>query len=85
MAFHPAGVVLDPWRFVAVVMQKTYAVSRIAIVPLVVRDDAELVEANSKLGLISALAGALAFGPLAGVSKLSPALGLAIGAAGFGG
>lgn len=53
MAFHTDDVVLYPLLFVALVMQKTYAVSRIAIVPLVVRDNAELVEANSSFaGLI---------------------------------
>ena len=43
--------------FVALVLQKTYAVSKSALVPAVVRSDRELVEANSKLGLIAGLAG----------------------------
>lgn len=80
MAFHTDDVVLYPLLFIALVMQKTYAVSKIAVVPLVVRNAEELVEANSKLGLISALAGAVAFAPLAGIGHLSAAAGLVLGA-----
>lgn len=39
------------------VCQKAYQVARSALVPTVVRSDTELVEANSKLSLISGLAG----------------------------
>ncbi len=39
------------------VCQKAYQVARSALVPTVVRNDTELVEANSKLSLISGLAG----------------------------
>ena len=45
------------------VMQKTYAVSKSALVPLVVRSEEELVEANSKLSLISGVVGALVHRP----------------------
>jgi hypothetical protein len=64
-------------------MQKTYAVSRAAIVPTVVRDEEELVEANSKLGLISGIIGALVAGPLGLFAKISPKLSLVAGAAIF--
>lgn len=80
MAFHTDDVVLYPLLFVALVMQKTYTVSKSALVPMVVRNDEELVEANSKLGLISAVVGAIVFIPLAGIGKLSPPVGLVIGA-----
>jgi predicted MFS family arabinose efflux permease len=39
------------------VLQKTYAVSKSAIVPSVVRSERDLVEANAKLGLISGIVG----------------------------
>jgi Major Facilitator Superfamily len=51
--------------FVALVLQKTYQVSKSALVPAVVRTDRELVEANSKLGLIAGLAGVAAVLPAA--------------------
>ncbi len=84
MAFHTGDLLLYPLIFGAMVMQKTYAVSKSALVPSVVRSDAELVEANSKLGLISGIVGAVAIGPLAGIGKFSPAFALFVGAGLFG-
>jgi hypothetical protein len=63
-------IVLFPLVFVALVLQKTYTVSKSALVPAVVRSELELVEANSKLGLIAGLAGAIAVVP-AGVLQLT--------------
>jgi hypothetical protein len=62
----------DLWLFplVFVALQKTYAVSKSAIVPSVVRSETELVEANSKLGLIAGLVGAVAVVPAAGLQFL---------------
>ena len=54
------GLLLFPEAFAVLALGKVYAVSRSAIVPTVVRDDAELVEANSKLQLLSGLAVPLA-------------------------
>jgi hypothetical protein len=54
---------LFPLVFVALVLQKTYAISKSALVPAVVRSERELVEANSKLGLIAGLAGVAAVVP----------------------
>ena len=54
---------LFPLVFVALVLQKTYQISKSALVPAVVRSDRELVEANSKLGLIAGLAGVVAVLP----------------------
>lgn len=51
--------------FVALVLQKTYQVSKSALVPAVVRSERELVEANSKLGLIAGVAGVFAVAPAA--------------------
>jgi hypothetical protein len=61
---------LFPAVFAALVLQKTYAVSKSALVPSVVRSERELVEANSKLGLIAALTGAVAVVP-AGILQLT--------------
>ena len=56
------GLLLFPEAFTVLAMGKAYTVARCAVVPTVVRNDAELVEANSKLQLLSGLAV-----PLAGV------------------
>ena len=63
MASNADSLLLFPLAFGAMVAQKTYAISKSALVPTVVRNDAELVEANSKLGLISGLVGAVAIVP----------------------
>jgi hypothetical protein len=60
-------IALFPLVFVALVLQKTYTVSKSALVPAVVRTDRELVEANSKLGLVAGFAGAIAVIPAAGL------------------
>jgi len=54
------GLLLFPEAFAVLAMGKAYTVSRSAIVPTVVSNDAELVEANSKLQLLSGLAVPLA-------------------------
>ncbi len=56
------GLLLFPEAFAVLALGKAYSVSRSAIVPTVVRSDEELVEANSKLQLLSGLAV-----PLAGI------------------
>jgi hypothetical protein len=50
------GLMLFPEAFTVLAMGKAYGVARSALVPTVVRTDAELVEANSKLQLLSGLA-----------------------------
>ena len=62
---------LFPLVFAALVLQKTYLVSKQALVPSVVRSEAELVEANSKLGVIAGLTGFVAVIP-AGLLQLTP-------------
>lgn len=52
-----------PLAFGILVMQKAYAVARSALVPTTVRNDDELVLANSKLSLLSGLMGFAAAGP----------------------
>ena len=63
MAQYIDALALFPLVFGSLVLQKTYAVSKSAIVPSTVRSEAELVEANSKLGLIAGITGAVAVVP----------------------
>ena len=49
-------LVLFPEAFAVLALGKAYGVARSALVPTVVHNDAELVEANSKLQLLSGLA-----------------------------
>ena len=84
MASHVHDLLLYPLVFGVLVMQKTYAVSKAALVPLVVRNETELVEANSKLGIISAVCGAVSLPVLAALGKWHPGVSLLIGAVCFG-
>lgn len=63
MAFQLDSLLLFPLAFLFLVLQKAYGVSRSALVPVVVTSDAELVEANAKLGLIAGIMGFLAGAP----------------------
>ena len=83
MARHVDDLWLYPLVFGALVMQKTYAVSKSALVPAVVRNETELVEANSKLGLMSAIVGAVAIAPLAGLGKWTATVPLVMGCLAF--
>jgi hypothetical protein len=66
------NLALFPVVFAALVLQKTYVVCKSAIVPSVVRSEDELVEANSKLGLIAGIVGFAAVIP-AMIIQLTPA------------
>lgn len=78
-------IALFPLVFVALVLQKTYVVSKSALVPAVVRNETELVEANSKLGLIAGVAGVIAVAPAAALQfGVGTAATLVYGAALFG-
>jgi MFS family permease len=70
MAQHAESLLLFPLAFGAMIGQKTYAISKSALIPSVVRGEDELVEANSKLGLIAGIVGALAALP-AGVLQVT--------------
>jgi len=52
----PEGLIVYPLAFGVLVLQKTYAVARAAMVPAVVDDESELVRANSRLALVSLVA-----------------------------
>lgn len=69
MAFHLDDVLLYPIAFAALVLQKTQNISKSALVPSVVRNEADLVEANSKLGLISGVFGFVG-AAVAGLAKV---------------
>lgn len=66
------NVALFPIVFISLVLQKTYVVCKAAIVPSVVRTGRDLVEANSKLGLISGTVGLVAVIPAA-ILQATPA------------
>ena len=53
---HMGSVLFYPEAFGMLVVQKVYSISKSAVVPGTVRSDDELVEANSKLTVLSALA-----------------------------
>jgi hypothetical protein len=69
MARYLDALALFPLVFGSLVLQKTYTISKSAIVPSTVRSETELVEANSKLGLIAGLTGAVAVVPAAIILK----------------
>ena len=60
-------VLLFPLAFVALVLSKGHAVAKSSLVPAVVRDDSELVEANSRLSLIAVIASVAGGLPAAGL------------------
>ncbi len=70
MARYLDALALFPLVFGSLVLQKTYTISKSAIVPSTVRSETELVEANSKLGLIAGLTGAVAVIPSAILLKV---------------
>ena len=65
MAVYIDGLALFPLVFASLVLQKTYVISKSSLVPSTVRNKTELVEANSKLGLVAGLLGGLAVIPAA--------------------
>ena len=75
------GVLLYPEAFAVLVLSKGYAVAKSALVPTVVATDEDLVEANSKLSLLSGLSGFAAAVPGVALLQLGGAgwvLGMAV-------
>ncbi len=60
---HLDSLLLFPEAFTMLVLGKGYHVAKSAMVPAVIPDDGDLVEANSKLSLLSGVAGAIALVP----------------------
>ena len=79
MIYHLGDLLLFPLSFGVMILQKTYGVSRSSLIPTVVNNKTELVEANSKLGLISGAVGALAAAPAGALAAISPKLSLLFG------
>jgi MFS family permease len=62
-----ASLALYPLAFGALVLAKGHSVAKSALVPALVADEARLVEANSRLSLVSVIAGVAGGLPAAGV------------------
>ncbi|MGZ6907393.1 MAG: MFS transporter [Acidimicrobiia bacterium] len=69
------SVLLFPLAFVALVLSKGHAVAKASLVPAVVKDESELVEANSRLSLIAVVASVVGGLPAAGVVAVFDARG----------
>ncbi|MDP8974933.1 MAG: hypothetical protein M3N28_00895 [Actinomycetota bacterium] len=67
------GLLLFPVTFALLVLSKSHSVAKSSLVPTVVRSDEELVQANSKLALMSAVVGLVAAGPAVAVLELAGA------------
>jgi MFS family permease len=67
------NVLLYPEAFGVLVLDKAYSVTKSALVPSLVGDDADLVGANSRLARISTLAGLVGGGLAVGILNLSDA------------
>ena len=79
------GLLLFPVAFAVLVLSKSYAVAKSALVPAAVRSDDELVEANAKLAITGVLAGFVAAVPgVALLQLLSASWTLGLGAVAFG-
>lgn len=79
IAFYLSSLLLFPIVFVHMVLGKSYAVAKASIVPSTVQSDAELVEKNSRLAVLTAVASAVAaipafFGQLIGGSLVTTLL-----------
>ena len=85
MITHLDGLALFPLAFTTLVLSKAYAVCKSALVPSLVRSDEELVEANSKLGLIAGIVGFAAAVPALVLQLISPQATVAFSALIFGG
>ena len=69
MAANIKGLALYPLAFGSLVLSKGQNIAKSSLVPAVVDDESELVRANSRLQLISVLAGTLGAGVAAGFLK----------------
>src|SRR5687768_2201127 len=84
MIDHLDSLLLFPEAFALLVLAKGYGVARAALVPRLVREASELVEANSKLSIITGLAGFAAAVPGIALLQLGAEWVLALAAIVFG-
>jgi Major Facilitator Superfamily len=75
------ALLIYPLAFGLLVAQKTYSIARSALVPAVVSGDRELVNANSRLAIISVIGGAVGGLPAVGIYRFFGAEGSLILAA----
>lgn len=75
---------LFPLAFLAMVLNKTYGVSKSAMLPSLTKSEADLVEANAKLGVTSGIIGFVGAVPAGLLSLVSPKATLVFGAILFG-
>jgi len=66
----PEGLLIYPLTFCILVLAKTYSVARSALVPALVDDENELVKTNSRLALVSLIAGLVGGAPALAVQTL---------------
>ena len=84
MADHIDDLWLFPLAFGTLVMGKAYGVARASLVPVLVHDENELVQANAKLTLVSGIVGFLAGVPGAGILQIGAGWVLLVAAIVFG-
>ena len=78
------SVALFPLAFISLVLSRTYAVSKTALVPTLVGSDQELVAANGNLGLLAGLVGFCAAVPAGLLQLVDSRLTLSMSALMFG-
>lgn len=83
MASSLDSLTLFPLAFAALVLSKTYAVSKSALVPVTVAQSERFVEANSRLGLTAGIAGFLASIPAVVLQFIDTRVPLVVGALAF--
>lgn len=74
---------LFPLAFAALILGKTYAISKSALVPTTVSSEVELVGANSKLGQVAGITGFVVAAPLGLAQLIDTRATLAIGVVAF--
>ena len=78
------SLLLFPLAFLAMVLNKTYGVSKSAMLPSLTKSEADLVEANAKLGVTSGIIGFVGAVPAGLLSLISSKATLVFGAILFG-
>lgn len=74
---------LFPLAFSALILAKTYAISKSAIIPTIINDDDEFVAANSKLGQIAGITGFVVAVPAGLLQLIDARLCLGLGAVAY--
>lgn len=80
MAKYLDSLTLFPLAFAALILGKTYAIAKSALVPSIINDKEKLVASNSKLGQIAGITGFVMAVPAAALQLISAQATLALGA-----